>query len=390
MFICNRHASAYIRSNSRENMFTLVHQDKNTHARAGILTTDHGSVETPIFMPVGTQGSVKALSIHDIESTESQIILGNTYHLYLRPGTDVIQHFGGIQKFNSWNKPMLTDSGGFQVFSLNDLRKIDENGVTFKSHLDGSMHEFTPENVVDIQRQIGADIIMVLDECPPGDCTYDYAYKSHELTIRWAKRGREQFLKTHPNYTHQQYQFGIIQGGIFEDIREQSLNQLVEIGFDGYAIGGLSVGESKEDMDRITNYIAPKMPKDKARYLMGVGKPQDVIMGIDAGVDMFDCVLPTRNARNGTIYTSLGKINIKNAKFKMSSEPLDPECDCEACQNYTAGYIHHLFKSGELLYFKLASLHNIRFYINLVRQARASILKDSFEQFKQKIYTLFT
>ena len=366
--------------------FTLHTTDTKSKARAGTLETDHGTVETPIFMPVGTQGSVKALSVQDLENAGSQIILGNTYHLYLRPGTDTLSHFGGIQKFNSWKKPMLTDSGGFQVFSLKELRKITEEGVKFQSHIDGSYHWFTPENVVDIQRKIGADIIMLLDECPPGDSTIEYAKKSNELTVRWAKRGKKRFSETECPYGYSQAQFGIIQGAVYEEIRKLSAEMLVDLDFPGYAIGGLSVGESKEDMYRITDFTTEYMPKEKPRYLMGVGTPDDLIMGIESGIDMFDCVLPTRNARNATLYTTFGKLNMKNAKHTLSDEPLDSECACETCQNYSRGYLRHLFKSQELLAFKLASLHNITFFLKLVKNARKAILEDRFLEWKKEFY----
>ena len=363
--------------------FELVHTNKNSNARAGILETDHGVVHTPIFMPVGTQASVKALSVNDIESTGAEIILANTYHLYLRPGTEVIKSQGGIQKFNSWKKPMLTDSGGFQVFSLQELRKIDEEGVSFKSHFDGSSHLFTPENVVKIQREIGADIIMLLDECPPGDSDYEYLSRSNDLTIRWALRGQTEFEKTKSVYNYEQSQFAIVQGGIFEEIRLKSAESLIEMNFDGYAIGGLSVGESKEDMYRITEYITPKLPSAKPRYLMGVGKPEDILFAIEQGIDMFDCVLPTRNARNATLYTSQGKINIKNSQYRQSSASIDPNCLCETCTQYSAAYMHHLFKVNELLFFKLASLHNIHFYLDMVKAARNAILNDDYQNWKK-------
>lgn len=366
--------------------FDLLKTDTATKARAGLLETDHGTVETPIFMPVGTQGSVKGLSVDDLNKTGSQIILGNTYHLYLRPKTTVIKHFGGIQKFNSWNKPMLTDSGGFQVFSLKELRKISEEGVKFQSHIDGSYHMFTPESVVDIQREIGADIIMLLDECPPGDCTIDYARKSNELTVRWAVRGKKRFENTEPLYGYKQAQFGIIQGAVYEEIRKLSAEMLVDLEFPGYAIGGLSVGESKEDMYRITDFTTEYMPKEKPRYLMGVGTPDDLIMGIEAGIDMFDCVLPTRNARNATLYTTFGKLNMKNAKHEFSDEPIDSECECEACQNYSRGYLRHLFKANELLVLQLASQHNIMFFLKLMKEARKAILDNRFSQWKNEYY----
>ena len=362
--------------------FILKHTDKTSKARAGTIETDHGIIHTPIFMPVGTQASVKGLSVNDLTNSGAEIILANTYHLYLRPGREILKMMGGVQKFNSWNKPMLTDSGGFQVFSLQELRKIDENGVSFKSHIDGSSHLFTPENVVDIQRDIGADIIMLLDECPSGDSNYDYVAKSNELTVRWAERGQARFQETKSVFNYRQSQFAIIQGGIFEEVRKASADALIEMDFDGYAIGGLSVGESKDDMYRITEFIAPNLPENKPRYLMGVGKPEDILFAIEQGIDMFDCVLPTRNARNATLYTSTGKINIKNSRFKRSEDPVDINCQCETCQNYSAAYIHHLYKVNELLFFKLASLHNIRFYIEMVKAARLAILNNDYQNWK--------
>ncbi|MCB0279471.1 MAG: tRNA guanosine(34) transglycosylase Tgt [Calditrichaeota bacterium] len=363
--------------------FKLEHTDKNSMARAGTIETDHGSIHTPIFMPVGTQASVKALSVSDLNNSGAEIILANTYHLYLRPGTVTIRSIGGVQRFNSWNKPMLTDSGGFQVFSLSDLRKISEEGVAFKSHIDGSAHLFTPENVVDIQREIGADIIMLLDECPPGDSDYDYVRQSNDLTIRWAKRGLDRFHSTKPIYDFEQSQFAIVQGGVFEDIRKSSAQALIEMDFDGYAIGGLSVGESKEDMYRITAFTAPLLPREKPRYLMGVGKPEDILYAIECGIDMFDCVLPTRNARNATLYTSQGKVNIKNSKYREDKSPLDPSCACETCQTYSSAYLQHLYKANELLFYKLASLHNITFYMTMVKTAREAILNDIYLDWKK-------
>jgi queuine tRNA-ribosyltransferase len=360
-----------------------VHTDTESKARAGVLNLSHGSVQTPIFMPVGTQGAVKAMSVEDLNACNAQIILGNTYHLYLRPGTSILEKFGGLHKFNTWEKPILTDSGGYQVFSLKELRKLSEEGAKFQSHIDGSYHMFTPENVVDIQRKIGSDIMMLLDECPAGDAEYNYVKKSNELTIRWAIRGRKAFLESEAIYGHKQEQFGIIQGGVFEDIRKDSAERLIEMDFEGYAIGGLSVGEKKEDMYRVTNFTTDHMPIEKARYLMGVGKPEDIIHGIEYGIDMFDCVLPTRNARNGTLYTYNGQINIKRSQYKEDESALDELCNCITCKKYSKGYLNHLFKAGELLYFRLASIHNIYFYMDLVNRARKAILENKFLEWKK-------
>ena len=321
-------------------------------ARQGTLSTAHGDIQTPIFMPVGTQGSVKALSPHDLEEINTQIILGNTYHLYLRPGDELIKRRGGLHQFMRWEKPILTDSGGFQVFSLKDIRKISEQGVEFRSYLDGSKHFFSPEKAVEIQQNLGSDIIMVLDECVGYGADKDYTQKSLERTTRWAARCRE----FHPKGHNSQLLFGIIQGGFFKDLRELSLAQLQEIDFDGLAIGGLSVGESTAEMYDILHHIAPLMPKDKPRYLMGVGTPLDILEGIEAGVDMFDCVLPTRNARNGTLFTSQGKINIKRAEFREDDSPLDPNCSCYTCRNFSKAYLRHLYTAGEILSYRLCGI----------------------------------
>jgi queuine tRNA-ribosyltransferase len=308
-------------------------------ARRGSLVTAHGVVQTPIFMPVGTQGSVKALAPDDLDAAGAQIILGNTYHLYLRPGDDLLARKGGLHRFASWNKPILTDSGGFQVFSLKDIRKLSEDGVEFRSHHDGSKHFFSPEKVMSIQNNIGSDIMMVLDECVAYGADYDYTAKSLELTTRWARRCRQ----AHPRHKNGQLLFGINQGGFFKDLRERSLEQLAEIDFDGFAIGGLSVGESIPEMYDMLHHIAPLMPTDKPRYLMGVGTPLDILEGISAGVDMFDCVMPTRNARKGTLYTSQGKVNIRRAEYREDDSPLDPLCPCYACRTFSKAYLRHLY-----------------------------------------------
>ncbi|MDQ7031682.1 MAG: tRNA guanosine(34) transglycosylase Tgt [Desulfonauticus sp.] len=362
-------------------MFQIQAADKQ--ARAGILKTTHGEILTPIFMPVGTRASVKSLSPQDLKDAQTQIILGNTYHLYLRPGDELIRDLGGLHSFMSWNGPILTDSGGFQVFSLAKLRKITPDGVEFSSHIDGSKHFFSPEKAIFIQQNLGSDIMMVLDECVPYGADYDYTRASLAITTAWAKRCRE----VHTN--HKQLLFGIVQGGFFEDLREESAKQITQIPFDGYAIGGLSVGESKEEMLKFMNFTAPLLPYNKPRYLMGVGKPVDILEGIRAGIDMFDCVLPTRNARNGTLYTSEGKINIKREKYKKDLSPLDPECNCYTCKNFSRAYLRHLYVTKELLAYRLNTLHNVTYFLNLVKKAREAILASKFDEFYFKIKNLY-
>ncbi len=356
--------------------FTLTATDGA--ARTGFLQTAHGIVQTPIFMPVGTVGSVKAIAPDDLAAMQAEIILGNTYHLYLRPGHELVKRRGGLHKFNAWHGPILTDSGGFQVFSLSSLRKITENGVEFRSHIDGSKHLFTPESVVEIQRCLHSDIMMVLDECVPYGADYAYTEKSLALTTRWAKRAREAY----PKGTADNLLFAITQGGFFKDLRERSVEELCGLDFDGFAIGGLSVGESKPEMMEFLYHTAPLLPKDKPRYLMGVGTPLDIVNGIAAGVDMFDCVLPTRNARNGTLFTSLGKVNIKRKEFAEDDTPLDPQCSCYTCRTFSRAYLRHLFASHELLAYRLNSLHNLTFYLDTVRLARAAIIEGRFAAFK--------
>ena len=363
-------------------MFEVI--ARNGAARAGILHTDHGDVPTPVFMPVGTQGSVKALAQRDLREADAHIILGNTYHLYLRPGADVLERFGGLHAFMSWDRAILTDSGGDQVFSLSELRRIEDKGVTFKSHLDGSTHEFTPEQVVAIQRSIGSDIIMVLDECTPYPCDREYAGTSLELTTRWAERSREELLRTKPLYGHRQLQFGIVQGSVFEDLRQKSARALRSIGFDGYAIGGLAVGEPLEEMYRIVSSVEPALPADKPRYLMGVGTPENLVEAVARGIDMFDCVLPTRNGRNGQVFTSMGTLNLRNASYKEDKRPIDERCLCHVCTTYTRAYLRHLFTSKEVLALNLASLHNVTFYLTLMREMRASILESRFPAWKEE------
>lgn len=365
--------------------FNLIHTDVQCKARAGSIQTDHGTIETPIFMPVGTQGTVKTLSPRDLHEVKASIILGNTYHLYMRPGHKLIEKLGGLHKFIAWERAILTDSGGFQVFSLKELRKINDEGVLFQSHLDGSYHKFTPELVLEIQRSLGSDIMMVLDECPPYPSTEEYALKSNELTIKWARQAREIFANWQPLYGHRQWLFAIVQGATFKHIREQSAKALIELDFPGYAIGGLAVGEPKEVMFDITDFCTEILPREKPRYLMGVGMPADILEAIERGVDMFDCVIPTRNARNGTVFTWQGKMVLKAARFKEDARPIDDECDCYTCQNFSRAYLRHLYNSNEILGLSLATIHNVHFYLNLVHKAREAILNDKFLTWKQKV-----
>ena len=358
--------------------FSITHTDPNSAARTGYFVTDHGRVETPVFMPVGTRGAVKALRSGDLYSLDPRIILGNTYHLYLRPGNDTMQAMGGLHKFMGWDRPILTDSGGFQVFSLQDLRKISEEGVEFKSHIDGSAHLFTPENVIATERIIGSDIAMVLDECPPALSDKQHHRDAMERSMRWAKRGADHHATLPFPYGHRQFLFGIAQGGTHKDLRTESVERLVEIGFDGYAIGGLAVGEATEEMYETTEHTAARMPADRPRYLMGVGTPQDLLECVARGVDMFDCVMPTRNARNGTIFTSLGKLNIRNAKHKEDQSPLDPNCSCETCTHYSRGYIRHMFNVDEITGLTLATIHNVHFYLHLMEAARQAIMEGRY------------
>lgn len=359
-------------------------------ARSGILHTAHGPVRTPIFMPVGTVGSVKAIAPDDLHAVEAEIILGNTYHLYLRPGDELVARRGGLHEFNAWRKPILTDSGGFQVFSLSALRKITEEGVEFRSHIDGSKHVFTPEKVISIQRNLNSDIMMVLDECVPYGANRAYTENSLGLTTRWALRCRAAYP---PHLLHSNAAgnllFAITQGGFFKDLRERSIAELTPHPFDGFAIGGLSVGESKPEMMDLLYHCAPLLPQDKPRYLMGVGTPLDIIRGIDAGIDMFDCVLPTRNARNGTLYTSQGKINIKRREFAEDDGPLDPACNCYTCRTFSRAYLRHLYVSKELLSFRLNSLHNLMFFLDTVRAARKAIAEGCFAELKARYEALF-
>ena len=365
--------------------FSITAKDSDSKARAGSFETDHGIVETPAFMPVGTQGTVKAVNQNFLEhDIKAQIVLSNTYHLYLRPGTEILEKAGGLHKFMNWQKPILTDSGGYQVYSLSSLRKLKDDGVEFKSHLDGSSHFFSPGKVIQIQRSIGSDIMMVLDECTTYPCDYEYAKKSTELTSSWAVLNKDAFENSKPLYDHTQFLFGIIQGSIYKELREKSVTELKKLDFDGYAIGGLAVGEPAEVMYDITDFTTDMMPVNKPRYLMGVGRPENILESIERGIDMFDCVMPTRNARHSVLFTSDGVLTLTNAKFKDDFEKVDRNCDCYTCKNYSRAYLRHLFNAGELLALELASIHNLHFYISLVSEARKRILDGSFKEWKNK------
>ena len=364
----------------------ILAKDKNSKARTGYFETDNGRVETPIFMPVGTQGTVKAVNQNFLENDiKAQIVLSNTYHLYLRPGTEVLEQAGGLHKFMNWNKPILTDSGGYQVFSLAELRKLKPNGVEFRSHLDGSKHLFTPEKVISIQRSIGSDIMMSLDECTPYPCDYEYALKSTKLTSDWAVLNKEAFDNSKPLYGHNQFLFGIIQGSVYKDLRERSAKDLTKLDFDGYSIGGLAVGEPTEVMYELVDFTTDMMPEDRPRYLMGVGRPENILEAIERGIDMFDCVMPTRNARNSYLFTSNGILSMRNAKYKNDFNPVDENCDCYTCKTFTRSYLRHLFIAGEILALELASIHNLHFYLNLVKQAREHIKTGDFTGWKKNI-----
>ena len=366
--------------------FSINSTDKSSAARAGVLQTDHGEIQTPIFMPVGTAGAVKAVHIPEIkEDTKAQIILGNTYHLYLRPGLEVIEGARGLHKFNGWNKPILTDSGGYQVYSLANTRKLTEEGVMFRSHIDGSKHQFTPENVMDIQRSIGADIIMAFDECTPYPCEYDYAKNSLGVTHRWLDRCINHLASTEPKYGYNQSLFPIVQGSVYDDLRKESAEYIASKGADGNAIGGLSVGEPHEMMYAMTDLVCGILPKDKPRYLMGVGTPVNILENIALGIDMFDCVMPTRNARHGILYTSEGIINIKNEKWKKDFSVIDPNGTSFVDSQYTKAYVRHLFAANEMLGGMIASLHNLRFYLWLVGEARQHILDGDFSTWKAQM-----
>lgn len=364
--------------------YELLKKCRQTGARLGKVHTPHGSFDTPAFMPVGTQATVKGMSPEELVDIEAQIILSNTYHLYMRPGHDLILEAGGLHNFMHWNRPILTDSGGFQVFSLSGLRNIKEEGVTFRSHIDGSKHFFTPELVMEIENALGADIIMAFDECTPYPCEHSYAQKSLERTTRWAAR-----CKAAHHNTERQTLFGIIQGGTFADLRRQSARELLELDFPGYSIGGLSVGEPAELMYEMLDVTVPMLPADRPRYLMGVGSPDYLIEGAIRGIDMFDCVLPTRIGRNGTVMTSRGRVIVRDAVYARDFTPLDPDCDCYVCRNFTRAYIRHLLKAGELLGLRLTTWHNLRFLINLMKQVRQAIAEDRLGDFRDDFFTHF-
>ncbi len=374
--------------------FELLASDRNLKARRGRLTTAHGAIEMPAFMPVGTQGSVKAVSPRELRELNAQIVLGNTYHLFVRPGLDVIKHFGGLHNFMNWDGPILTDSGGYQIFSLAKLRKITEDGVEFQNHIDGARAFISPEIAMEIQAALGGDIAMALDECVPYPCEYDYAAQSAEMTTRWAKRCLEwkrrngETAKRGPADSPSRrfadsLLFGIIQGATFEDLRKRSAQAIVELDFDGYAIGGVSVGEPEEEMMRAVESAEPFLPKDKPRYVMGLGTPPQMLEMIARGMDMFDCVLPTRLARNGTAFTATGTLNLKNAEFALDKHPIEENCACPACREFSRGYIRHLIKAEEILGLRLITLHNLHFYLNLMSRARAEIERGTFDQFRK-------
>lgn len=366
--------------------FKVKHTESDSKARAGEFETAHGIVQTPIFMPVGTQGTVKAVQQRELsDEINAEIILGNTYHLYLRPGTNILEKAGGLHKFMNWSKPILTDSGGFQVYSLSELRKLKKDGVEFRSHLDGSKHFFSPKKVIEIQRSIGSDILMPLDECTPYPCEYEYAKKSKELTTNWTLLNKEAFENSVPLYGFDQHLFGIIQGSVYKDLREQSAKELVEIGFDGYSIGGLAVGEPADVMYDLVDFTTDFIPENKPRYLMGVGRPENILEAISRGIDMFDCVMPTRNARNAYLFTSEGIVSMRNSAYKTDFNPVDKNCDCYLCKNFSRAYLRHLFNSKEILALELSSIHNLTFYLNLVRQSRERILDGTFTEWKNEI-----
>ena len=363
--------------------YELIKKDKYTNARVGVIHTASGDIPTPIFMPVGTVGTVKTMTVDDLKEMGAKIILGNTYHLYLKPGMDIMKKAGGLHKFMNWDGPILTDSGGFQVFSLADNRKISEDGVMFRSHIDGSKHFFTPEKSIEIQNDIHSDIMMSFDECVDANASYDYVKNSMERTLRWAKRG----LDYHKTHSHpDQSLFGIVQGGMFKDLRERSAKETVAMNFDGYSIGGLSVGETKEEMIDILNFTTPLLPEDKPRYNMGVGTPDYLFESFEAGIDMADCVLPTRIARNGTALTSEGRVVIKNATYKEDFSKLDPECDCYTCSNYSRAYLRHLVNAKEILGARLLSYHNLYFLLKMCENIREAIMNDSFLDYKKEFY----
>lgn len=369
--------------------FQLIRTDSRTRARAGLIRTGHGDVETPVFMPVGTQGTVKSVSPHEIEALGSRLLLANTYHLYLRPGEALVAEAGGLHRFIGWPYPILTDSGGFQVFSLSELRTVNDDGVTFRSHLDGSRHRFTPEKAVDIQTALGSDIQMVLDECVGFPADEKTVIKAHERTLRWAERCRSRFMDVRRTMNWPGYQFGIAQGGVIPAVRKESAARLVDMDFDGYAVGGLAVGEPGTLRAEMTELCTGIFPQDRPRYLMGVGKPEDIIEAVSLGIDMFDCVIPTRNGRNGTVYTATGKLIIKNKAYERDFGPVDPGCGCYTCMHFSRAYMRHLLHSGEMLGQRLATIHNLYFFMRLVREAREAILQSRFSAWKNAFFDVY-
>ena len=367
--------------------FELQYNDTKTNARAGLITTDHGVIETPIFMPVGTQGAVKAVHMPELkDDIKAQIILGNTYHLYLRPGLDILEKAGGLHKFNGWDRPILTDSGGFQVFSLSENRKLREEGAEFRSHIDGSKHLFTPEKVMDIERTIGADIIMAFDECCPGDAEFDYAKQSLGLTERWLDRCFKRFNETEPKYGYQQSLFPIVQGCVYPELRIRAAENVAAKEADGNAIGGLAVGEPTEKMYEMIELVNGILPKDKPRYLMGVGRPSDIVGAVARGVDMFDCVMPTRSGRTALAFTREGTVNLRNAMHQEDLAPLDKDCSCPACTNYSRAYLHHLFRTGEILGAMLLTWHNVQYYQDLMKGIRKAIEEKRYYDFANDFF----
>jgi queuine tRNA-ribosyltransferase len=356
--------------------FTLLRRDSGSGARLGRIATPHGEVDTPVFMPVGTQGTVKSLTPERVAELGTQMVLANTYHLYLRPGHELVRQMGGLHRFMNWDRPILTDSGGFQIYSLGELRKITEEGASFQSHIDGSRHFIGPEQCMEIQEALGSDIMMCLDECVPYPVDFAYAEKSLAMTLRWARRCKD------ARKDERQALFGISQGGKYEILRRRGVEELVDIGFDGYALGGVSVGEPKEIMREITATCAPLLPEEKPRYLMGVGMPEDIVESVYHGIDMFDCVIPTRNARNGMLFTSTGKVAIRNARYRGDNAPVDSECDCYTCRNYSRAYLRHLFIAGEILAIVLNTIHNIRYFMNLMERIREAIRNDTYSAFR--------
>lgn len=369
--------------------YQLISRDPVSCARAGRITTPHGTIQTPVFMPVGTQGTVKTLDPAELDACGVEIILGNTYHLYLRPGHDLIRRMGGLHRLMSWPRPILTDSGGYQVFSLADLKTIREEGVTFQSHLDGSKHLFTPESVIEVQTAFGSDIIMPLDECTPYPCPYEYAKRSGAMTLRWAARARKRFDDLNAIRPAPQALFGIVQGSTYEDLRIESARALVEMGFDGYAIGGLSIGEPKSTMGALIDLTVSHLPDDKPRYLMGAGTPEDLVDAVGRGLEMFDCVIPTREGRNGTVYTRHGRLVIKNAVYKEDPRPIDEQCGCYACRTFSRAYLRHLFQAGEILGPRMGTLHNVHFFVGLLKEMRQAIMESRFHEWRTEFLSTY-